>query len=65
MEATTHRTHTANHTIDHPFLGPIQTTRKRNKAAHGNITMVETCSCEAQRFTNINGTHTERGSWQR
>jgi hypothetical protein len=31
--------------------------------AHGNICVIDTCSCGAVRKTNINGNHIERGPW--
>jgi hypothetical protein len=37
-----------------------------NRAAHGGVCVVEVCgACAAERRTNINGTHVERGSWSR
>jgi hypothetical protein len=44
------------------FTGPIASA-KENRAAHGNITQIDTCQCGAKRKTNINGLHTERGQW--
>lgn len=36
---------------------------KQNRAAHGGICYVDTCSCGAVRKTNSNGRHEERGRW--
>jgi hypothetical protein len=37
--------------------------RNQNPAAHGNICVVDTCRCGAQRRTNVNQIHVERGPW--
>jgi hypothetical protein len=37
---------------------------KQNRAAHGNITRVDTCACGAVRRTHINQHHIEREAWQ-
>ena len=34
-----------------------------NRAAHGNRTRIETCSCGLIRETNFNGQHEEVGNW--
>lgn len=34
-----------------------------NPSSHGNITIIDTCSCGATRRTNINQNHQERGAW--
>lgn len=44
------------------FSGPIPSA-KYNPAAHGGVCFVETCSCGAERRTNINGMHVEAGKW--
>lgn len=46
---------------DRPYLGPVSA--DENRAAHGGICRVDVCACGAQRRTNINGRHTERGQW--
>jgi len=56
---TTHRSAT-HRTI--PFSGPVAV-QKQNPAAHGNVTVVSTCRCGAERRTNVNGQHSERGEW--
>lgn len=33
------------------------------RAAHGNVCVVDTCRCGAERQTNVNGRHVERGPW--
>lgn len=45
-----------------PFSGAVA--NPQNQAAHGNICEVHTCRCGATRSTNVNGWHTERGTWQ-
>lgn len=35
-----------------------------NRAAHGNVCVVDTCRCGAERKTNVNGRHIERGPWK-
>ncbi len=45
-----------------PFAGPVK--RDENRAAHGNTTIVDACACGAERRTNCNGVHEERGSWR-
>jgi len=35
------------------------------EGAHGNVTRIDVCRCGAQRQTNINQNHVERGSWVR
>jgi hypothetical protein len=32
-------------------------------AAHGGVTHVDCCSCGAERRTESNGTHVQRGAW--
>ena len=34
-----------------------------NRAAHGGVVHVDTCSCGAVRKTNSNGRHVERSTW--
>lgn len=46
-----------------PFFGPVSGTRKQNPAAHGNVTVIAKCRCGAERSTNVNGPHVERGQW--
>jgi hypothetical protein len=55
--------HRATETTTRPFAGPVNT-RRHNRAAHGNITRIDRCSCGAERRTNINGRHKERGPWK-
>ena len=43
----------------HP-VGPVE---QQDERAHGGVCHVETCACGAQRHTNSNGRHKERGEW--
>lgn len=43
------------------YSGPVA--EPENPAAHGNITVRETCRCGAVRAVNINQHHEERGAW--
>jgi hypothetical protein len=45
-----------------PFFGPVA--RPENRAAHGNVTLVQHCACGAVRRINVNGQREERGKWQ-
>lgn len=45
------------------FFGPVGPARDQNPAAHGNVCIVETCMCGAERSTNVNGRHEEQGEW--
>jgi hypothetical protein len=53
--------HHAVKSVDYGFSRPVS--ENENRAAHGNICRVDTCSCGATRRTNINGSHIERGVW--
>jgi len=44
-----------------PFFGPVSL--RENRAAHGNVTIVDRCRCGCVRSTNVNGNHVERGAW--
>ena len=45
-----------------PFSGPVS--RDEVRAAHGNITVTETCvACRGRRDVNLNGSHEEAGPW--
>jgi len=44
-----------------PYAGPVA--KRQNRAAHGNVTVVDSCACGARRLTNVNQQHVERGSW--
>jgi len=44
-----------------PYSGPVA--RDEHRAAHGGICVVEICRCGAERRTNVNGVHQERGGW--
>jgi hypothetical protein len=57
----THRPTTSRTT---PFVGAIATASKPNPAAHGNIRIIALCRCGAERHTNANQGHVERGAWQ-
>lgn len=54
-----HRAHTSR---DRCYSGPVK--EPANPAAHGNICVIDTCRCGAERRTNINGRHVERGPWE-
>jgi len=56
----THR-HRAKSSEDRAFSGPVAD--PENRAAHGNICSVDTCSCGATRSANVNGRHVEQGKW--
>lgn len=43
------------------FRGAVK--RPENRAAHGNVCVVDTCKCGEERATNVNGSHRERGAW--
>jgi hypothetical protein len=49
---------------DRAYTGVVVNPIKENRAAHGNITRVETCSCGAVRQININQEHHEQGRWR-
>jgi hypothetical protein len=53
--------HRAATSIDRCFAGPVA--ERENPAAHGNIVQIDTCRCGAERRTNINQQHIERGAW--
>jgi hypothetical protein len=63
MKAIKHH-HKAHASRVQPFTGPV-TIKRPNPAAHGNRTIVLTCSCGAERRVNINGTHDEQGEWSK
>ena len=44
-----------------PFSGAVA--KRQNRAAHGNVCVVDRCRCGAERRSNINGQHVERGKW--
>lgn len=43
------------------FVGPVS--REENRAAHGNITLLEERDDGARRSVNVNGIHVEVGTW--
>ena len=43
---------------------PVGPASRQDERAHGGVCHVETCACGAQRETNANGRHVERGFWQ-
>lgn len=43
------------------FFGP--SSHDENRAAHGNICVIEECECGAERRTNVNQCHIEEGEW--
>lgn len=56
----THR-HRPKTTREALYAGPVA--HPENEAAHGNIVSIATCRCGAERRTNVNGRHIERGPW--
>lgn len=58
MKKHMHRAHV---TATRPYSGPVKW--KANPAAHGNVVEIATCRCGAERRTNINQQHVERGPW--
>lgn len=48
-------------TRDQCFTGPVSP--QENPAAHGGVCRVDTCRCGAERRTNRNQGHIERGVW--
>jgi len=53
--------HQPTKTYVRPFFGPVAA--RENRAAHGNVCVIDTCSCGAERRTNRNQGHLERGTW--
>ena len=47
--------------VDRCYTGPVK--QPQNQAAHGNICVIDTCRCGAERRTNVNQNHVERGAW--
>ncbi len=43
------------------FGGPVS--KDENRRAHGNVCVVDTCCCGAQRLSNHNQGSVERGEW--
>jgi hypothetical protein len=63
MKKHTHRA-VAELTRERCFMGPITNpVGGENRAAHGNITITESCRCGMERRINVNGRHVERGHW--
>jgi hypothetical protein len=60
MKNSTHR-HSVFSSVDRGFTDAVS--RDENRAAHGNICVIDTCKCGATRRINVNGTHIERGAW--
>lgn len=57
---TAHK-HRVKSTRTTPFFHPVAV--RQNQAAHGGVTKIATCACGAERHTNVNGSHVERGAW--
>jgi len=55
-------THKATKTETRGYSGGVSV-RNENRAAHGGVCYVETCSCGAVRHVLVNGRHTEEGEW--
>lgn len=45
------------------FAGPVPFPIKPNPAAHGWVTLFDTCRCGFERRINENGQHSEVGRW--
>lgn len=60
MSRMSHK-HRAAVSRDRCFTGPVS--ELENRLAHGNICVHETCSCGAERLTNINGGASESSGW--
>lgn len=44
-----------------PFNGAVGL--RENPAAHGGVCYIDVCACGAERRSNCNGGHEERGEW--
>jgi len=55
--------HTAATRTETPYRGTAAGARRENPAAHGSLTIVETCDCGATREVAANGRHRELGRW--
>lgn len=57
--------HAAISESDEPFVScaAVEPYTSCGPAAHGGVTVVETCSCGARRRINVNGRHVENGTW--
>lgn len=62
MKNHVHKRGQGAHTRDFGFTVCVSP-GKCNPAAHGGIEERAVCTCGAERRTNINGTHLERGAW--
>lgn len=58
-----HRHRPAVDTEIRPFAGPIQSAAKQVPQAHGGCMFIDRCRCGAERHSNTNGGHRERGAW--
>lgn len=60
---STHR-HRAVHALTEtkPFTRAV--TWPENRAAHGNVCLIQHCDCGAWRAMNVNGKHVEQGPWE-
>ncbi len=51
-------------TRERPFMGPVHNSvRGPNPAAHGGVTITESCRCGMERRINVNGRYREAGRW--
>lgn len=55
--------HTVTHETTAGFAGPVA--HRQNHAAHGGITLRQTCTCGATRRVNVNQRHREAGTWRK
>ena len=62
MHSPPHHEHLAHFVSERAFFEAVS--RNENRAAHGGVCIVETCSCGATRMTNRNGRHQEVGAWK-
>lgn len=53
--------HRVSMTREVAFSGPVRA--PQIEAAHGGVCIVDACRCGAERRTNANGKHRERGEW--
>jgi len=60
---TSEHVHAAVSTTERPFSECVRP-YACGGAAHGGITLIETCSCGASRSVNVNGRHGESGPWR-
>ena len=55
--------HRAVREVERGYVDTVRAPIRENRAAHGGVRLVATCKCGAERETNVNGPHVERGRW--